>query len=60
MRQYQRDIVDWNRENVALKMQTMSFGFKIVPYLNANWTQKPMVVMQHKDTSLHTEEEKEL
>ncbi len=48
MRQYQRDIYDWNKEDMASLMSTLSFGFKIMPYLNKNYTNQSMLLMQNK------------
>ena len=60
MRQYQREIYDWNKEDLALKMDQLSFAFKINPYINPNWTKQSMLIMEHHDNPAYNEEEQAL
>jgi hypothetical protein len=60
MRQYQREIFEWNKNDLAAKMDPLSFAFKIVPYRNAQWAKLDKYVMEHHDTPAYNEDEQAL
>jgi hypothetical protein len=60
MRQYQSGIYEWNKNDVATKMDFLSFGFKIAPYFNKNWTTMNSLILEHHNTPDQTEAEKAL
>jgi hypothetical protein len=41
-------------------MDQYSFAFKIAPYINPNSSKTEKIIMEHHDTPLKTEAEKEL
>eukprot|EP00347_Sterkiella_histriomuscorum_P002587 403367568 len=60
MRHYQREIFEWNKDQIANQMDQLTFALKINPFINSNWSRSQMIIMEHHDKPSQFLEERQL